>query len=75
MTTNTGDCIVRGVLSEARRAANNRRLRGRRHDEFAQGMAHGQIIIAENYLDADPLVTRAAHNELHFLHLYTEGRA
>lgn len=75
MSTNTGDDIVRHAMSMARRDANRNRLIGFGHSDFSAGHAFGQIVIAEIYLDADPLAVMAARNELHFLRRYTEGRA
>ena len=75
MSTNDGNRIVRDVLSDARRTANRRRLRGRRENEFLSGVFFGQVIIADVYLRADRLQVMAANNELSFLARYTEGRA
>lgn len=75
MSTNDGNRIVRDVLSDARRTANRRRLRGRRENEFLSGVFFGQVIVADVYLGADRLQVMAANNELRFLTRYTEGRA
>jgi len=69
-----GSDVVRGALSMARRDANRNRLAGYGDDEFARGMYVGQIIVAEHLLNADPLLTMAAHNEIHFLSSYSERK-
>lgn len=68
-----GNDVVRGALSMARRDANKGRLRGYGDDEFARGMYVGQVIVADCWLHADPLLVMAAKNEMHFLRTYTES--
>lgn len=67
-----GNDVVRGALSMARRDANRGRLRGYGDDEFARGMYVGQVIVADCWLSAGPLLVMAAKNEMHFLCIYTE---
>lgn len=68
-----GNDVVRGALSMARRGANSGRLHGYGDDEFARGMYLGQVIVADCWLNADPLLVMAAKNEMHFLRTYTES--
>ena len=70
---NTGDDIVRNALGMARRDANLKRLAGSVDDEFSSGMYIGQVIVADCWLNADPLLVMAAKNEMHFLRTYTES--
>lgn len=68
-----GNDVVRNALSMARRDANSGRLHGYGDDAFARGMYIGQVIIADNWLNADRLLVMAAKNEIHFLRTYTES--
>ena len=69
-----GNDVVRNALSMARHDANRNRLRGYGDDEFARGMYVGQVIVADCWLNADPLLVMAAKNEMRFLSLYSEGK-
>ncbi len=67
-----GDFIVRYALGMARRDANWNRLNRTGDNAFSRGMCIGQVIVADNWLNADPLLVMAAKNEIHFLRTYTE---
>lgn len=69
-----GNYVVRGALSMARRDANMSRLNGYGDNEFARGVYVGQVIVAENCLNADRLLVMAAKNEMRFLGIYSESR-
>lgn len=65
-----GDRIVSGCLRDAREYTNDARLKGR--STFAAvshfyGLLQGKMIVAEVWLDADPLLAQAATNEITFL--------
>lgn len=68
-----GNDVVRCALSMARRDANSGRLHGYGDNEFVRGMYVGQVIVADCWLNADPLLVMAAKNEMHFLRTYTES--
>jgi len=71
---NIGDRIVLGALGMARSDANRGRLHGIGDDPFSRGMYVGKVIVAECWLNANPLLTMAAHNEIHFLRSYSERK-
>lgn len=69
-----GNDVVRNALSMARRDANSGRLHGIGDDPFSRGMYVGKVIVAEHWLNADPLLTMAARNEIQFLRSYSERK-
>lgn len=68
-----GNDVVRIALGMARSDANRGRLHGIGDNPFSRGMYVGKVIVAECWLNADPLLVMAAKNEMHFLRTYTES--
>lgn len=64
-----GTQIVRNVLHSTREDANQARIHGwtREMMRHTLGLRQGQIIIARHWLDADPVETEGADNEIGFL--------
>lgn len=76
MASNRGNDAVCGILRGARACANRDRLYGGLTSDFSRGMYVGQIIMAAVHLDADPIATQAADNEVNFLcGRYVRGQA
>lgn len=64
---NDGTRLVRGALEHAREMALDARRFGFPLGPFSAGLATGQIITAEVFLDADKLAAQGALNEIRFL--------
>lgn len=69
-----GNDVVRSALGMARSDANMGRLHGIGDNPFSRGMYVGKVIVAECWLNADPLLTMAALNEIRFLRSYSERK-